>query len=253
MEDEIILEAGAEPSEEMTAGQEADFEAEFEGKAQVADTEMKKEAQKDDADISGEDIEKELTQKDVPTQGISVSVDGTEYTFSREELEDYKPSATHEQEVIEKAAREAGVELDVILRGIEGSLDETKRAKREEQLVEQGYDADMAQHISYIERENAQFKNGRMDTKTGEEQMIRAGIGEFEAMYPEVEALPSAVVRDIRAGATPAAAYGRYLLAERECEIDELRKEKKNREAAAGSVRSAGAAVEDPFITELMK
>lgn len=258
MEDEMMFEVNAEPSEEMTAEQEADFEAGLrEGDAQAADATKKEKAPEKDADISAEMIEeaandqKKQARADAPKSGVTVTIDGQAYTFSQEELEKHTPAPSPERQMLEQIASQAGIGFDELMRQMEGSLDEAKSGLRAEQLMEQGYEPGMARHIAQIELENAKFKNGKAGSR--EEARIFEGIAEFEAMYPEVEDLPPSVVREIRAGATPVAAYQKYLLDERERELQALRQEKKNREKSPGSIRGMSVEAEDPFIVELMK
>lgn len=256
MEDEMMFETGAEPSEEMTAEQEADFEAGLDGDAGAANAQKKQKAQKGNADISAEDIENaakdpEEREESGQKSGVTVMLDGRAYTFSQEELEQRTPAPSKERQMLEQVAAQAGIGFDELMRQMEGSLDEAKSGLRAEQLVEQGYDPGMAQHIARIELENAKFKGGQAIGR--EQAKIFDGIAEFEAAYPDVDDLPEQVKREIRAGATPVAAYQRYLLGERERELQALRQEKKNRETSPGSIRGMNVEEEDPFIVELMK
>lgn len=255
MEDEMMFETSAEPSEEMTAEQEADFEAGFEGDAQAANAKEEQNAPKKAEDISAEEIEEAANdpkeQTDGPKSGVRVTIDGEAYTFSQEDLENYAPAPSQERQMLEKLAEQAGIGYDELMRQMEGSLDEAKSELRAEQLMEQGYEPGMARHIAQIELENAKFKGGQPIGRA--EAKIFEGIAEFEAMYPDVDDIPPSVVREIQAGATPVAAYQKYLLDERERELQGLRQEKKNRERSPGSIRGMGVEAEDPFIVELMK
>ncbi len=255
MEDEMMFETCAEPSEEMTAEQEADFEAELGGNATAANAGKETMAQKDDADISAEDIEGAAIASDEKTDthksGVTVMLDGQAYTFSQEELEKHTPAPSEERRMLEQVAAQAGIGFDELMRQMEGSLEEAKSGLRAEQLMEQGYDPGMARHIAQIELENAKYKGGQQIGRA--EAKIFDGIAEFEAMFPDVGDLPHSVVREIRAGATPVAAYQRYLIKERDHELQILRQEKKNRETSPGSIRGMGVEAEDPFIVELMK
>ncbi len=260
MEEIIAQEMEAMPTEEMSAQQAADFEAEFDCDTQAADAKDQKQADREDkADISGEDIERASLSDGEETPesgeaGIRVKLGEKEYTFSQEEIENYKKEPSAEQKTLEKLAKQAGISTEELIWQAERSEGEAKCAMRAEQLYDQGYDYDMALHIAQIEIENASLRNQAQPEGMSRDQiLIFSGIEEFERMYPDVDDLPETVVEEIRAGATPVAAYQSYLLEEKERELAGFRYEQMNREKLPGSVKGMGTEVEDPFITELMK
>lgn len=76
----------------------------------------------------------------------------------------------------------------------------------------------------------------------------RRGLLELLGEYPELRALPPAVVSRIRAGETPLSAYRAYELAALRAELAARRADDKNRAAAVGSAASLGkSARRDPF------
>ena len=260
MADMITQEIEDTPAEEMSAEQEADFEKVFDSDTQAADAMKKTEKadRMDNTDISETDIEDASSEENKnassDNMGVKVFLDGQEYVFSKEEIENQKNTPNEEQRILERLAEQAGISKEELISRAEQAEDEAKCAMRAQQLSGQGYDYEMAEHIARIELENARYKNNPgNDPQMKEKAIVFSGIDEFERMYPDVEDLPDTVVEEIRAGASPVAAYQNYLLEEREQELRALKHEKKNREKLPGSVKGLGVEAEDPFITELMK
>ena len=107
MEDMITQEIEDTLAEEMSAEQEADFEKVFDSDTQAADA-MEKTEKADrmyNTDISETDIEDASSEENKnassDNMGVKVFLDGQEYVFSKEEIENQKNTPNEEQRILE--------------------------------------------------------------------------------------------------------------------------------------------------------
>ncbi len=210
-----------------------------------------------DDEQAAEEGEPQEAAEDAPQQErILVGATG----MTAEEIEqvlDHVQSSP-ERSVVKKFAEQCGMTSDEFLTRADDLFAESKVSSRMQQLLAQDYEPGMARHIAQLEVENARYKNTTEEINKAEhkniEEKIRKNVQEFSAMYPDVFDIPPEVYEDVaKTGATPVVAYQRYLIAERDRELNRLRQEHKNRERTPGSVRGRGVEVEDPFLVELMK
>lgn len=255
VQDVAANETTSEETVAMTAEQESDFENAFDGKEDVEAAEEPK----------AEESVKEEPTKEEPTK---ISVGDREYTpqdveglLNRvTELQGAANTIPPERTLIERLAAQSGMDVDAFVEQAESVIMDGKIAAREQQLLEQGLNADMARHVAETEVKNAVNENmlKASQAKTTSAQSRQEALKEkfdrdlkdFYERYPDVKEPPDEVLDEIaKTGCTPVVAYQNHLIREKDKEIAALRQEHKNKEQSMGSVKGGKPQAQDDFLT----
>lgn len=184
---------------------------------------------------------------------------GLDYDRIREDREALRNA--REIQVIDRLARQNGMNREEYLQSIEANLQNAAIETREAAYLEQGIDPAAARRLAEAEVK-AEMLETAVKTQEQERQerdsfeaKMKQDIEEFDRLYPDVKELPPEVIDEISStGKTPAIAYGEYLLRqkekeimEKEAELERVRQEEKNKNTTPGSVKGNSNAQPDPF------
>lgn len=241
---------------EETAAMDAialsDFEAGFADEGETGEEEIGGEETIDTPDEKP--AEETQAEEKEDADSAALDVDGKKYTS--EDVKALLERQPEFPETLKALAHRAGMSVQEYLQAVEDASEKQKMDARISQLLEQGMEESLAQYVADVERQNERL---RAEQKAGSEREksraeFQKHIEEFDRLYPDVKELPPEVTDDItKTGATPVAAYQRYLIRKQEKELKMLRQEKKNRETTPGNVNGRSDVVTDPFLLEFMK
>ncbi len=210
-------------------GNEVAGNNEGEGEAGTLPQRMVVRHNKQDVELSGDGL-KTAAQK------------GLDYDRIRESRDRY-------MEPIEKLARQSGVSTDQFMKNLEGMVRENALASRKNAFVRMGLGEAAADMMARMQVENDALRNaGSVSQREEIRGKIGRDIAAFEKKFPEVQELPDEVIRAIRGGESPVAAYQDHLLRENEKKFRALEQNTRNRAGSPGSPQTIGAANEDPFL-----
>ena len=234
-------------SETEEAGEETGKEESGEGKEEEAEGEAEEEEEEEEAP----EVEEE--EKAPP----KIMVNGREYT--QEEIVQIVSQTPKQYGVLEQLAKDAGQSVDEYLADVEARYEEGQIQRRTAQLVGQGMEESLAQHVAKTEVENARLKAGaertqqaeakRKETQSQTEARMKAEIDAFNSMYPDVREIPPEVLEEIsKTGHTPVVAYQNYLLRQQETELKTLKQAEKNKKSTPGPAKGTQAGKTDDFV-----
>ena len=192
----------------MDAKSAADFEAGFADEEERIDTLDETQAEETQAEET-EEPKKTVEAADVP----KIKVDGRTYTS-----DDVKALLERQPEfpdTLKALAHRAGMSVQEYLQAVEDASEKQKMDARISQLLEQGMEEGLAQHVADVERQNERLiaEQQRGNEREQSRAEFQRHIEEFDRLYPDVKELPPEVIEDItKTGATPVAAYQRYLI-----------------------------------------
>ena len=184
---------------------------------------------------------------------------GLDYDRIREDREALRNA--REIQVIDRLARQNGMNREEYLQSIEANLQNAAIETREAAYLEQGIDPAAARRLAEAEVK-AEMLETAVKTQEQERQerdsfeaKMKQDIEEFDRLYPDVKDLPPEVIDEISGtGKTPVIAYGEYILRqkekeimEKEAELERVRQEEKNKNTTPGSVKGNSNAQPDPF------
>jgi hypothetical protein len=271
--EETLMEEKEVSAEEMTEQETSDFEEAFAGE-EAGEEEAKEEETGEEA-TEGEEAESEAGEEEPPeteeagnkeeekkeAPPSKIMVNGREYT--QEEIMQKLSEPPKRYGVLEQMAKDAGKSVDDYLADVEEKYAAARVESRKAQLVGQGMEESLAQHVAETEMENARLKAGtelaqqaeakRKETQSQTEARMKAEIEEFNSVYPDVREIPPEVLDEIsKTGHSPVVAYQNYLLHKQEAELKALKQSKKNKESTPGSVKGTKAGEKDEFSEAFM-
>ena len=195
--------------------------------------------------------EVELTQD----QLLEAAQKGLDYDRIRETRDRYMAP-------IERLAQQAGMPTDQFLQKLDGVIKYNAVEDKRQVLIGQGFDENAAQYMAELAYENELLKNGqaaqnrqmneRAHARQALQNRISKDISDFEAKYPDVNTLPKEVVAEIKNGEIPIVAYQAHLIRENGKRLKAFEQNQRNRQTAAGPVKSIGAESSDPFLDGLL-
>ena len=267
------MDENATITEQDTSDFETAFAEEETGTEEVAEEtveETPQEASQEETQETSQEETQEEVKVETPATPTTLTINGREYT--QEEIAQKLSTPPKNYGVLERLANEAGKNVDDYLKEVEERYEKSQideRAKeRATQLIEQGMEENLANHLAQVEVENANFKSKieraaqqaqEMGQKQNEgsvqaEQRMQAEIREFDKLYPGVKEFPPEMLNEIKqTGHTPVVAYQNYLLRKQETELKALQQAKKNEETTPGAVKGTKVAKPDAFLSTFMK
>ncbi len=195
--------------------------------------------------------EMELTRD----QMIEAAQKGMDYDRLRENRDRYMAP-------IERLARQAGMATDQFMNALDSLVKTNAVDVKKEQFMNLGMDERQASYFAEMAYENETLKNGqalqmrqmneRAQARQAVQERINRDVAEFEAKFPDLQTIPDEVIAEIRAGENPVVAYQGYLIRENGKKMKALEQNQRNRQIAAGPVKTIGTETADPFLEGLM-
>lgn len=195
--------------------------------------------------------EVELTQD----QLLEAAQKGMDYDRLREARDRYRTP-------VERLARQAGMATDQFLNALDGLVKTSAVDVKKENFMSLGMDENQAAYFAEMAYENETLKNGqatqmrqmneRVQARQELQNRISKDIADFEAKFPDVDLLPDEVAAEIKKGESPIVAYQGYLIRENGKKLKAYEQNQKNRQTAAGPVKSIGMETSDPFLDGLL-
>ena len=186
--------------------------------------------------------EVELTED----QLLEAASKGLDYDRIREDRDRIRSG--REFATLDSLARRAGMSreayVDMLQMRQTGQAMESRRAE----LVGRGMDESTAAHVARVEAENNELKGTRKTPMDELNERVQRDVSAFSEKFPEVDRLPDDVVAAVRGGENPLVAYMDYRIREMDMELKALKQGQKNRQGAAGPVKTLSASEEDPFL-----
>jgi hypothetical protein len=163
---------------------------------------------------------------------------------------------------IERLAQQAGLSTDQFLIRLDQMVKYNVVDAKKQEFIGHGMDENQAAYFAEMAYENEMFKNGQAAITQRQNERARAmqemqerigrNIADFETRFPDVDKLPDEVVSEIKKGESPVVAYQSYLIRENGKRLKAMQQNQKNRQIAAGPVKTVGVETSDPFLEGLM-